>query len=260
MSTLDWGLGEFEGTARQLLPAAEAAIALAGLKSGQHVVDVGGGTGNAALLAAEQPGVRVTGVDPAPRLLDVARAAAAARGLDVEFLPGDAASMPLPDGSADVLLSVFAVIFASDPRAAAAEMSRVASDHGRVVVTAWIPEGPVIQGMKMIADAVGKAGGAPGGPMFGWHEADQVSALFRPHGFQVSGHERSIVFRAPTLEAFWQTSFLDHPLMVATKPMLEEHGLFDEVRTSVKAALASGNESMDAFQVTSRFVVITAER
>jgi ubiquinone/menaquinone biosynthesis C-methylase UbiE len=47
----------------------------------------------------------VTGVDPAPRLLDVARAEAAARGLDVTFAPGQAAEIPLEDGEADVVLS-----------------------------------------------------------------------------------------------------------------------------------------------------------
>jgi ubiquinone/menaquinone biosynthesis C-methylase UbiE len=72
--------------------------------AGERVVDVGCGTGNAALLAAER-GAVVTGVDPAPRLLDVARAEAAARGLDVTFAPGQAAEIPLEDGEADVVLS-----------------------------------------------------------------------------------------------------------------------------------------------------------
>ena len=58
----------------------------------------------------------MTGVDPAPRLLDVARERAAARGLDATFALGEAAALPLADGEADVVLSVFGVIFASDPR------------------------------------------------------------------------------------------------------------------------------------------------
>jgi SAM-dependent methyltransferase len=261
MSTLDWGLGEFEGVAPQLLPAARAAIELAGLTSGQHVVDVGCGTGNAALLAAQHSGVRVTGIDPAPRLLEVARAAAEAQGLDATFVPGDAASLSLPDGSADVVLSVFAVIFAPDPAAAAAELARITARDGKIVLTAWIPEGAVMEGMKIIGEAIGKASGHPTGPaMFNWHVLDDVSALFQPHGLEVAVHERSLTFQAPTLQAFWQASFLDHPLMVATKSLLEANGLLDDVVTSARAIIEAGNESADAFRVTSRYVVITATR
>jgi SAM-dependent methyltransferase len=261
MSTLDWGLGEFEGVAPQLLPAAQAAIELAGLTSGQHIVDVGCGTGNAALLAAQHPGVRVTGIDPAPRLLEVARAAAAAQGLDATFVPGDAASLPLPDGDADVVLSVFAVIFAPDPVAAAAELARITAQDGKIVLTAWIPEGAVMEGMKVLGEAIGQASGSTSGPsFFDWHQADDVSALLQPHGLEVSVHERSLTFQAPTLQAFWQASFLDHPLMVATKSLLQAHGLLDDVQASARAILEAGNESPDAFQVTSRYVVITATR
>ena len=54
------------------------------------MVDVGCGSGNAALLAAER-GAVVTGVDPAQRLLDVGAATAADRGLEVTFVLGEAA-------------------------------------------------------------------------------------------------------------------------------------------------------------------------
>ena len=55
-----------------LMPAAEILVRSAGPRSGHRVIDLGCGTGNAALLAAEA-GARVTGVDPAGRLLEVAR-------------------------------------------------------------------------------------------------------------------------------------------------------------------------------------------
>ena len=56
---LDWSLGRYEHTAEQLLPAARAVVEHAAPAKGQHVVDIGCGTGNAALLAAER-GARVT--------------------------------------------------------------------------------------------------------------------------------------------------------------------------------------------------------
>src|SRR5579885_1669892 len=85
--TPDWSIGQYEHTAAQLLPAAEAAVELAAPRPGEEVIDVGCGTGNAALLAAER-GARVIGIDPAPRLRAVAARAARARGLSVTFLPG----------------------------------------------------------------------------------------------------------------------------------------------------------------------------
>ena len=93
MSTFDWGLGRYEDTATRLEPAARVVVEAAAPVAGERVVDVGCGTGNAALLAAER-GASVTGVDPAPRLLEVARAQAAARGLDATFAPGHAAELP----------------------------------------------------------------------------------------------------------------------------------------------------------------------
>jgi 2-polyprenyl-3-methyl-5-hydroxy-6-metoxy-1,4-benzoquinol methylase len=115
----DWSLGRYESTAERLLPAARVVVESAALHAGERVLDLGCGTGNAALLAAAC-GARVTGVDPASRLLEVARARAASEGADITFLAGEAASLPVGDASADVIVSVFAVIFAPDAVAAAA--------------------------------------------------------------------------------------------------------------------------------------------
>ena len=126
-SRADWSIGCYERTAAQLLPAAEAVVARAAPLAGELVVDVGCGTGNAALLAAAR-GARVIGVDPAARLLEVARAEAAARELEATFVAGEAAAIPLPEASADAVVSVFGVIFAPDAAAAAAELTRVSRD------------------------------------------------------------------------------------------------------------------------------------
>ena len=50
--SLDWGLGRYESTAEQLMPAARVVVDSAALRPGERVVDLGCGTGNAALLAA----------------------------------------------------------------------------------------------------------------------------------------------------------------------------------------------------------------
>src|SRR5262245_61982493 len=105
----DWSLGRYEPTAEQLLPAAVRAVERAAPNPGEAVLDVGCGSGNAALLAAAT-GANVKGVDPAPRLLGLARDRAAAEGREIAFLKGVVEALPVPDASVDVLLSVFGVI------------------------------------------------------------------------------------------------------------------------------------------------------
>jgi SAM-dependent methyltransferase len=159
---LDWGAGGYESVAAQLLPAARAVVDSAGLRPEERVLDLGCGTGNAALLAAERSG-EVTGVDPASRLLEIARARAAREGKKLTFRHGEAASLPMDDSAVDVILSVFALIFVPDPDAAAAEMSRVLAPGGRIVLSAWIPAGAMFEMTSTASDTVRQAVGAPRG-------------------------------------------------------------------------------------------------
>jgi len=77
---VDWGAGDYEATAAELAPVAEAVVERARISAGEDVLDVACRTGNAALLAAAR-GARVVGVDAARRLLEVAREARAHREL-----------------------------------------------------------------------------------------------------------------------------------------------------------------------------------
>ncbi len=151
---------------------------------GETVLDVGSGTGNAALLAAAR-GADVTGVDPAGRLLELARQHPTADRRDVTFVEGTAEALPVPDGSVDLVLSVFGVVFSTDPAAAAAELARVTSECGRIVLTAWLPEGAMHEMAQIAQDAVFGALGIPRPPAFPWHDAEALSAQFASLGFSV---------------------------------------------------------------------------
>jgi SAM-dependent methyltransferase len=257
---MEWGIGRYERIAEQLLPAAEVVVEIAAPQPGERVVDVGCGTGNAALLAAER-GATVTGVDPAQRLLDVAAAAAAERGLDAGFALGEAAEIPIEDAGADVLISVFGAIFAPDPIAAAAEFDRVTSAAGRVLLAAWIPGGAVSQAVRLNREVVAEIlGEPPPAPPFAWHEREALSGLFAPHGFSVSLTEHSLSFQAPSIDEFMRIEGENHPLAIAARPVLEGAGRADEVREGMRRIYEEDNEDPDGFRVTSRYVVAEITR
>jgi SAM-dependent methyltransferase len=256
---VDWSIGHYEETASQLLPAAEVLVEEAAPLRGERVVDVGCGTGNAALLAAAR-GARVTGVDPALRLLEVARGRAATEALDVTFLAGEAAALPLADKSGDVILSVFGVIFAPDAHAAAAELARVSADEGRILFTAWIPGSAVSQMNRAAQDAVLRALGAPApSPPFLWHDPSALNELFAPHGFSLTTKEHSLSFTAASPRDFLDRE-ASHPLVVAGRQVLERQGTAEETYTELLALLEAGNEDPSGFRVTSRYITAAASR
>ncbi len=232
-------------------------------QASQRVLDLGCGTGNAALLAAAR-GATVTGVDPAARLLDVARARAIDHGLDIAFVLGEAAALPVESGSVDVLLSVFGVIFAPDPITAAAEMARVAAPHGRIVLSAWLPTGAVSQVVRMAREtAMAALDAPPTGPSFAWHERDALSGLMAPHGFSVDTEPRSHVFTAASIDDFLREELIDHPLGTASRAMLEARGktdVQDEIIDRARELLTAANEKPDGFAVTRPYVVAVARR
>ena len=227
---------------------------------GDKVVDVGCGTGNAALLAALQ-GADTVGVDPAARLLEVARARAADSGVRATFVQGDAASIPVATASADVVLSVFAAIFAPDPVAAAAEMARITSPRGRILLTAWIPEGAIQDCVGIFQKAVAEAIGRPAGPPpFAWHEQKALASLFEPHGFSVAVEPRELAITASSAREYLEIQGRDHPMSVAGQALLASSGVGEVVGERALGVLEAANEDPGAFRVTSRYVIATATR
>jgi SAM-dependent methyltransferase len=120
-------------------PAAEL-VKFASLKPGDVVLDIGTGTGVVAITAA-RAGAQVTGIDLTPALLEVARENARIAGRpDITWSEGDAESLPVPDGTFDLVLSQFGHMFAPRPDVAVAEMRRVLKPSGRVAFATWPPE------------------------------------------------------------------------------------------------------------------------
>jgi SAM-dependent methyltransferase len=257
---VDWGLGNYERIAQQLLPVSEVVVDTADPVPGETLVDVGCGTGNAALLAAERRAT-VIGVDPSQRLLEVAAADAERRDLDAEFVLGEGASMPISAAEADVVVSVFGVIFADDPVAAASEIARVTKSSGRVIFSAWIPGGPISDAIRLARNTVTEIlDEPPSAPPFAWHEREPVAELFEPHGFSLSLTEHPISFSAPSIDEFMRIEGENHPIAIATQPMLERAGRADEVRAGMRRIYEKANEDSEGLRITSRYAIAELTR
>ena len=121
-----------------LLPLLRAALAGT---PGPRVLDVATGTARVPLLLAAQPwfdGV-IDGLDLTPAMLAHAQAKIAAAGLAarVALRQGDAGSLPWPDESFDLVISLEALEFFPRPRRALAEMSRVLRPGGALIVSKY---------------------------------------------------------------------------------------------------------------------------
>lgn len=117
-------------------PLAADLVETARILPGEHVLDVGCGTGVVARLAAQAAGPtgRVVGTDPTPGMLAVAGSIPAPPGTSIEWSQAPAESLPLPDESFDLALCQLALMFVADRPTALREMRRVLSTGGRVAI------------------------------------------------------------------------------------------------------------------------------
>ena len=111
--------------------------AIAALKPGETVLDLGSGGGFDCFLAAEQVGPtgKVIGVDLNPAMCLKAQALAAAGGTAMECHPGAIENIPLPDESVDVVLSNGVINLSFRKRRVIQEMFRVLKPGGRISIT-----------------------------------------------------------------------------------------------------------------------------
>ncbi len=119
---------------------AELLCEAADLRSGQQVLDVATGNGNAALAAARRF-CDVIGIDYVPMLLEEGRERAEAEGLQVDFREGDAEQLSFGDASFDAVLSTLGVMFAPNQEKVAGELLRVCRPGGKICLTNWTPDG-----------------------------------------------------------------------------------------------------------------------
>jgi SAM-dependent methyltransferase len=117
----------FGGPIGALVAATQARVLanMIGRVQRRRILDVGTGTGRAALLLS-RGGAEVTGVDASEQMLAVAKKRAEEEGLGIRFLLGDARTLDFPDRSFDVAISLRVLMHTPDWRRCLQELCRVA--------------------------------------------------------------------------------------------------------------------------------------
>ena len=140
-----WASGNYPELARDLIwSLGPILVDAVGVRSGDRVLDVAAGSGNAAIPAALAGGT-VTASDLTPELFDAGRRLADERGATIEWREADAEALPFDDAEFDVVLSSIGVMFAPHHQAAADELVRVCRPGGRIALLSWTPQGFVGQ-------------------------------------------------------------------------------------------------------------------
>jgi SAM-dependent methyltransferase len=179
---------------------------IAGLRTGDDVLDVGCGTGVLARAAVAQLGGSgsVTGIDANEGMLDVARRA----DDTVSWRHATAEALPFPTDSFDRVVSQFAAMFFSDARGALAEMARVARPGGSVTVATWtrVEESPGYAAMvsllrRLFGDGAADALLAP----FTIGTSDELDGLLSPFLGDVSVQRCEGWARFDSLDAWVRT-------------------------------------------------------
>ena len=178
-----WAAGDYAVIGTTLQIVGERLCETVDLMAGERVLDVAAGNGNATLAAARRFG-RVTSTDFVAALLERGEERAVADRLDVAFQQADAEALPFENGSFDVALSTFGVMFAPDQDRAAAELSRVVRRGGRIGLANWTPESFIGQLFKTLGRHVPPPQGLKSPAL--WGTEPRLAELFPGHRIEAS--------------------------------------------------------------------------
>ena len=155
-------------------------VALAGLREGETVLDLGSGGGIDVFIAANKVGAngKVIGVDMTYAMINKARAAALKHGYgNVEFRVGEIENLPVEDGSVDIVISNCVVNLSTDKEKVFREAYRVLKPGGRILISDIVTEGELPEDVRnSLEDWAGCVAGA--------FEKTQYLATIKRAGFK----------------------------------------------------------------------------
>ena len=179
--------------------------ALAALRPGEIVLDLGSGGGIDVLLSARRVGPtgKAYGLDMTDEMLALARRNAAEAGAsNVEFLKGEIEQIPLPDASVDVIISNCVINLSADKRTVLREAFRVLKPGGRFAVSDVVVRGEVPSAVRRSMELwVGCIAGAL--------EEREFVSLLEEAGFEEASIEPTRVYQVEDARAFLEGAGLD---------------------------------------------------
>jgi SAM-dependent methyltransferase len=179
--------------------------ALAELRAGEVVLDLGSGGGIDVLLSARRVGPtgKAYGLDMTEEMLALARRNAAEAGVtNVEFLRGEIEAIPLPDASVDVIISNCVINLSADKRRVIAEAFRVLRPGGRLAVSDVVVRGDVPADIRRSMELwVGCVAGAL--------EESEFETLLAEVGFEGAAIEPTRAYRSEDARTFLTEAGLD---------------------------------------------------
>jgi len=179
--------------------------ALAELKAGETVLDLGSGGGIDVLLSARRvgPAGKAYGLDMTDEMLALARENQRKAGVEnVEFLKGEIENIPLPDNSMDVITSNCVINLSGDKSRVIAETFRVLKPGGRVAVSDIVWRGEIPSEIRCRAEMwVGCIAGAL--------EESEYRKLLAKAGFEKIDVEPTRIYRAEDTRGFFQNADFD---------------------------------------------------
>jgi SAM-dependent methyltransferase len=179
--------------------------ALAELKEGDTVLDLGSGGGIDVLLSARRVGPtgRAYGLDMTDEMLDLARDNQRKAGAsNVEFLKGQIESIPLPDASVDVIISNCVINLSGDKDRVLAEAFRVLKPGGRFAVSDVVVRGNVPDEIRRSVELwIGCVAGAL--------EEQEYLGKLRAAGFEAPEVEATRIYKGEDAQVFLENAGLD---------------------------------------------------
>jgi ubiquinone/menaquinone biosynthesis C-methylase UbiE len=187
-----WSTGNYAVIGTTLQIVGEQLCEALDLHSGARVLDVAAGNGNATLAAARR-WCEVTSTDYVPSLLESGKARALAEGHTIKFQVADAENLPFPDGSFDVVMSTFGVMFTPDQDKAASELARVCRPGGKIGLANWTPESFVGRLFTTIGKYIPPAPRVKSPSL--WGTTARIDELFAKTAQEIRANRREFVMR-----------------------------------------------------------------
>ena len=241
-----WTSGEYARIGNPIAIMGELLCEAVDLRSGDTVLDVATGSGNAAISAARRF-CDVTGMDLAPESVEHARRRAEAEGMEIAFEVGDAEDLPYPDASFDVVLSTIGVMFCPDQEKAAGELLRVCKPGGRIGLASWMPDSFTGNMLKTVGRHVPPPPGVK--PPSLWGTEERLRELLGEGVSSLETRRRTYNFRYPSVEHFvgWFREYYGPTVraFAALDPGGQE-ALADDLRELCESTNVSGDGTLVA--------------